>query len=276
MALKNILVHVDGSPAGRVRLDLALALAVRDAAHLAIVHLFGWQPFPGYLVAEMPQGLIDQMRQSARERAEAVEAESRRVCDLAGVAAEWRMVETFDPTTVARHARYADLAIVGQDNPDDGQELKGIAEAVVLESGRPALVVPYAGRFETVGKTVLVAWDGGREATRAVNDMLPLLSGDARVSILALDPDRTLAGNAGTPGQDIALHLARHGVKVEASHYVTDQISVGDLLLSRAADFGSDMIVMGGYGHSRMREVVLGGTTRHLLQHMTVPVLMSH
>ncbi len=276
MAVRNILVHVDGGRPAMARLELAIALAERDRAHLTALDIFGAEPMPGFVAAELPKVVIDQIRQAARDKAAATAERMRPILAAANAPTEWRMVESLDPATVIRHARYADLAIVGQDDPDNGAGPVGIAEAVVMGSGRPVLVVPYAGRHKAVGANVLVAWDGGREAARAVNDAIPLMQPGARVTVLSLNPDRTAAGGAGYPGQDIAVHLARHGVQVEAAHYVTEDISVGDMLLSRAADMGVDLVVMGAYGHSRVREMVLGGATRHLLAHMTVPVLMSH
>jgi nucleotide-binding universal stress UspA family protein len=276
MALKNILVHVDDGPTAAARLELAVAMAERDRAHLAVLDLYGVDPVPGFVAAEMPQSLLDQGRQAARDRATATEARFRSLLATANTSTEWRTVETLDPAMVSLHARYCDLAVVGQDDPDERRAMKGIAEEVVMASGRPVLVVPYAGQFRSVGDNVLIGWNGGREATRAVNDALPLLQPGARVTVMALDPAHTAAGRTGYPGQDIATHLARHGIEVEATHYVTDRISVGDLLLSRAADLEADLIVMGAYGHARLRQMVFGGTTRHMLRHMTVPVLMSH
>ncbi|WP_374446898.1 universal stress protein [Stella sp.] len=276
MTLRNILVHVDGGQPAVARLELAIALAERDRAHLTALDIFGAEPMPGFVAAELPQAVIDQIRAAARERATATEARLRPLLSAANAPTEWRTVESLDPATIAHHARYCDLAIVGQDDPDTPASPDGIAEAVVMGSGRPVLVVPYAGRFRTVGSNVLVAWDGGREAARAVNDALPLMAPGATVTVLSLNPDHTAAGGTGYPGQDISAHLARHGVRVEAANYVTEDISVGDMLLSRAADLGADLVVMGAYGHSRLRDFVLGGATRHMLAHMTVPVLMSH
>ncbi len=276
MALKNILVHVDDRPQAQARLELAVALAERDRAHLTALDIYGVEPVPGFVAAELPRSLVEQSRQAARDRAAATEARFQSLLATANTTTEWRAVETLDPALVSLHARYSDLAIIGQDDPDDRQAVKGIAEEVVMGSGRPVLVVPHAGRFSSVGQNVLIGWDGGREATRAVNDALPLLSADARVTVMALDPAHTAAGRTGYPGQDIATHLARHGVQVETTHYVTERMSVGDLLLSRAADLSADLIVMGAYGHARLRQIVFGGTTRHMLHHMTVPVLMSH
>ena len=181
------------------------------------------------------------------------------------------------PNAFAKHARYVDLAVVGQPNPDQ-DVLPGtpMVESAFLSSGRPALVVPYIGAPETLGDRVLIAWDAGREAARAVNDALPILAKAKLVTVLAVNPKDGTQEHGMQPGADIALHLARHDVKVESKVTYADDIGVGDAILSRAADVAADLIVMGGYGHSRLRELVLGGATRHLLQHMTVPVLMSH
>jgi nucleotide-binding universal stress UspA family protein len=149
---------------------------------------------------------------------------------------------------------------------------------VILGVGRPVLVIPHSGEFPVIGERVLVAWDASRLATRAVNDALPLLESAREVVVMAVNP-RTEEGERGhgeIPSADICLHLARHGVRAEAQHLYADDLGVGPLLLSRAIDEGIDLIVCGAYGHARWREIVLGGVTRHLLEHMTIPVLMSH
>jgi nucleotide-binding universal stress UspA family protein len=137
-------------------------------------------------------------------------------------------------------------------------------------------VVPYIGGSDIIGRRALVAWNASREAARALNDAIPLLEDAENVTVLSVNPKRGIRGEGDLPAADIALHLARHGMKAEASYVVAEDIGVGDALLSRAADLGSDLIVMGGYGHSRLREIVLGGATRTVLRHMTVPVLLSH
>ena len=152
----------------------------------------------------------------------------------------------------------------------------GFANEVLLACGRPVLFVPYAGRFAQVGKRVLIAWNASREAARAVGDALPLLARADTVDVVAFDPDSTASDHGEVPGADIGLFLARHGVKVSVARQSGTGIDVGAQILSRAADNGSDLIVMGGYGHARLREFVLGGATRTLLESMTVLVLMSH
>ena len=164
--------------------------------------------------------------------------------------------------------------IMGQSNPDEdvAPTTRTLPIHTVMDSGRPLLVVPYAGTFATVGKRVLVAWNGGREASRAVHDALPILEGAELVSVLSINPK----GEDHFPGFDISVELARHGVKTEALRTVSGYVSVGDLLLSEAADLSVDMIVMGAYGHSRLREFILGGASQQLMDSMTVPVFMSH
>ena len=138
------------------------------------------------------------------------------------------------------------------------------------------LVIPYAGRFEACGRRVLVAWNASRAATRAVNDAMPLLAGAETVTVLCVDPDEDRRAHGEVPGMDIAVHLARHGVKARVETTMSGGIGVGNTLLSRASDIGADLLVMGAYGHARVRELLLGGATRTILESMTLPVLMAH
>jgi nucleotide-binding universal stress UspA family protein len=178
---------------------------------------------------------------------------------------------------VALHGRHADLVVLGQADPDTASaRARYLVEEVTLSAGRPALVVPYIGTAGTLGRRVMVAWDAGREATRALNDALPILKLADSVTVLSVNPQPGRDGHGEDPGADIGLHLARHGVPVEVQRTHAKGMDVGEILLSRLADLGSDLLVMGAYGHSRLREFVLGGATRTLLAEMTVPVLMSH
>jgi len=178
----------------------------------------------------------------------------------------------------ALHARYVDLTILGQLNPDRGDAnlIRPRPEHVTLASGRPVLVVPYTGHFETLGRRVLIGWNATREATRAVNDAMPLLMAADVVTVLTIDAREGPDAHGELPGADISLHLARHGVKTTIECTVSAGIQAGEVLLSRAADLGADLLVIGAYGHSRVRELLLGGATRSILQSMTLPVLMSH
>jgi nucleotide-binding universal stress UspA family protein len=197
---------------------------------------------------------------------------------IRGLCAEWREIPEGPDADPALHARYADLAILGQLDPERAEPdlIRPRPDQVALASGRPVLIVPYAGHFDNAGRRVLIAWNATREAARSVSDAMPLLTSAELVTVLTIDPREGPHGHGEIPGADIALHLARHGVKAEIERTVSAGLPVGEVLLSRAADLGADLIVMGAYGHSRAREMLLGGATRSVLRSMTVPVLMSH
>ncbi len=276
MALKNLLVHIDDGKACTDRIQAAIALAQAHGAHLTGLYIAADPVLPGNIRAEIPAQFLAVLKDQLTERIEAAEARFIEVVERAGLSVECRTAHcpgTRIAELIGLHARYADMVVLGQ--PDHSGELEDhIAEDVVLSSGRSALVVPYIGAGKTMGKRVMVAWDAGREAARAVHDALPVLERAKSVVVLVINPHR---GNHGAePGADIALHLARHGIKVEAQSFEVKGLSVADALLNRLADHGIDLLVMGAYGHSRLRERVLGGVTRQIFQEMTVPVLMSH
>lgn len=283
MAIKDILVHLDASPRTSMRLRLACALASRHSAHLAALYVVE-VPMP--LIYSSPAGFadaaaIEEMTASftarARNDAAAVEQSFHERVRRDGIKAEWRLAEGPPGETVALHARYADLAVVGQALPGDLLTYGGdIPATTMLSSGRPVLVVPDVGDFAAVGDAVLVGWKSSREAARAVHDALPLLQSARSVKVLAINPSRGIDGDDGRSAAEMALHLARHGVKAEAERITAGEVSEGDVLLNQAADTGADLIVVGGYGHSRTREIIFGGVTRTLLSTMTVPVLFSH
>ena len=284
MAFKDILVHLDSGVRCNARLTAALSLARRFNAHLTGTYVLDIPAPEFFYGAAMPfmgagpEQVVERMRAEAINTAAPIEQTFRASLQHEEVEGDWRLVEGSLPATVALHARYADLAVVAQPNPyepnDGGQ--REVAVTVVMTSGRPALVVPFAGDFPTIGDRVLVAWNATREAARAVNDALPLLAQAKLVTVLAVNPRHGIGGHGDVPAADIALHLARHGVKAEAAHTVANDIPDGEALLSYAADIGVDLIVAGAYGHSRAREVVFGGVTRTLLNEMTVPVFVSH
>jgi nucleotide-binding universal stress UspA family protein len=281
MALKDILVHVDNDQRGIARAGFAVDLARRHEAHLTGLGVSGFSSMPTFVDAELPAEIIQAHIDASRAEAEAAGKAFREVAEKAGLGVEWRSVE--EPVAdvarvVALHARHADLTVLGQPDPDEpGRSLSlDIVERLLLDAGGPVLLIPYAGKFETIGDHVMLAWNGSRESARAVRDSLPFLAKGAKVTVLQVNPPSRKPADRDVAGADIAVHLARHGLKAEAAHVVAEDMKVGDMILSRAADAGADMIVMGAYGHSRLREMVLGGATRHILQHMTVPVLMSH
>jgi nucleotide-binding universal stress UspA family protein len=182
-----------------------------------------------------------------------------------------------NPTSVViEHGRSADMIVTGQTDPDwESSPLQDVAERLALESGRPVLVVPYVGRYPEIGRNVVIAWKAGRESARAVFDALPILKQAEQVQILEIDESGGRRNGAAVDNT-IAVALARHGLKPTVRTSIAGDISIGDEILSRLADMGADLLVMGAYGHSRMRELVFGGVTRHIVKHMTVPTLFSH
>lgn len=283
MALRNLLCHVDTTQACDARMDTAVQLASREGAHLIAFYGAGAVLLPGW--ADVPGQYLADQRRREMARGEAVLGRFRDKAERAGISYETRISEVPVDSVgdeVALHARYADLAILGQANPEDlpigGRH---IVETVVMGCGRPVLVVPYIGAPEDqggirLGQNIMVSWDASREATRAVNDALPFLEKAKSAQVVVLNANTTERRHGEEPGADIALHLARHDVKVDVQHYNTGDLGTGDAMLSRLSDANCDMLVMGAYGHSRWRELVMGGATRTILEHMTVPVFMSH
>lgn len=236
MATNEIVVHLDHSEKAADRLALAASMASGVGGRLVAAH----------------QG----------------DATSAKDWDGGDQVVEWRPLEAM--RQFGLHARYSDLAVIGQPpsgGPDHVTEF-------IMTTGRPFLVVPEFGIYRKAGRKVLVAWNGSREATRAVFDAIPLLSAAERVVVVTLDAS---SGDHGeSPGADIGRMLARHGAQVEVVRSTAGDIDVGNALLSRVSEHGADLLVMGAFSRHPLRERTLGGATHHVLRHMTVPVLLSH
>ena len=280
MSYKDLLVVLGSDAASRGRMALAAALSERFAAHLVGLYPFPVPDIPrtlGYYNPSLFDPIFRELREKAQEVCDREREAFEHAASLRGLSAEWRVTEGLEADP-AVHARYVDLTILGQLDPDGGDTelIRPRPDLVALASGRPILAVPYAGQFETVGQRVLIGWNATREATRAVNDAMPLLAAADVVTVLTIDAREGPDAHGELPGADISLHLARHGVKATIERTVSAGVPAGEVLLSRAADLGADLLVIGAYGHSRMRELLLGGATRSILQSMTVPVLMSH
>ena len=269
MAIRDILVHLDGTANSRARLDLAIGLARRHGARLTGIYVITHQYY---------------QPEEARANREAAElgADFESRAGQAGIestwlAVDWAVIGVTVTEVLSHYTHYADLVVVGQSCSES--EKAGIPadlpERLVMGAGRPVLVVPFAGAFHTVGERVLVAWKPGRESTRAVNDALPILKKARQVKLLGVNA-------SGSYGDDESLyvnirdHLERHGVSAGIERVTADDISVGDMLLNRACEEGADLLVMGAFAHTPQGTLVLGAVARHLLKHMTVPVLLSH
>ena len=276
MSLKSILVHAAGNDRLETVLDIGFGLAKAHEAHPVGLYISSdpqssLRTLPGPVPGDL-MSAIEARIATEREAAEAAFEDAARRHGLPG---DWR-AESGDPASrIGVHARYADLTVMGQWGEDDPSGDADFPATVATLTGRPVLVVPRAGRFPEVGRRVLVSWNASRESTRALADALPILQRADQVTVLAVNPDDG-PGHGEVPGADIAHYLARHGVRAEANRTYAETIDVADTILSRASDIGSDLIVMGAYGHSRMREWIFGGVTRSIMRTMTRPVLISH
>jgi nucleotide-binding universal stress UspA family protein len=256
MSLSDILVCLDSSEAGEGRLKLAIHLARQHGAHLT----------GAYVLTDGAD---------APSRAEHAEQRFREMLRLQRITGDWRLIDGPDTEEVVELAKSVDLAILGQySRAANGSGFR--PDDVATACGRPLLVVPYVGDFAAVGNHVLIAWDGTREATRALNDALPLIEGAKTATVLTVLTAEKQFPRAHAQLQQVISHLEHHGVQARAEETLRGDLTISDLLLSRAADLGADMIVAGAYHHSPLREALVGGVSRELLQHMTVPVLMSH
>jgi nucleotide-binding universal stress UspA family protein len=280
MTIKDLVVQIDQTPAAQVRLDAALVLAEHYEAHLTALFLIA-EPFVrGVSGYHLPADII-------REHLRHAEAEADAVLAAAGESASGRAIP-FEgrrevgplerlPTILARNARNADLVIVGEpDQAHSGADETVLVETAFMDTGRPALVVPQDGFRALPPRRVIVAWDGSREAARAVHDALPLIRMADDVIILIADAGKQGLRFGHQPGAGVAAHLGRHGITARIKPVQSGGMAIAGLILDQAAQEAADLIVMGGYGHSRLREIMLGGVTRHMLERMTLPVLFAH
>jgi nucleotide-binding universal stress UspA family protein len=274
MTYKTILVHCDDQPRAVARIKLASDLARRHDAHLIGMAVVA----PPQLPVDMMGGaatadLYAMLEESNRGRLAGAKAAFERETKAVGLSAEYieRVDQPVDAFATA--LRYADLAIVGQRSEDSSDG--SLPESVAIESGRPSIVMPQIGYTRPVGGNVLLAWNASVQAARAATAALPLLRTAKQVTLLVVDgPGDDAHGQE--PGADAARWLARHGVKITVQRESSAGSDVGNVILSRVLDFDIDLIVMGIYGHSRLREFVLGGASATILSSMTVPVLMAH
>ncbi len=297
MALKDMLVCLDPTDAGERRLRLAAAMARQHRAHLSAAYVFpeaiagappygsvrvptgsAWMPQAG-LVAGVPvPGVSPGLGEDANRGpalADIVEQRFREEVRQQPDQGDWHLLGPGERDDLLALAATVDLAVYGQSAPDYRVPTGFRPEDILAESGRPLLIVPYAGEFTGVGRRVLIAWDGTREAVRALHDALPLIEAAEFAAVV------TVGDTAGEPEGDspplsrLIRHLARHGITASAEQAVRGDLAISDVLLSRAADLDIDLIVAGAYHHSPLREALVGGVSRELLDHMTVPLLMS-
>jgi nucleotide-binding universal stress UspA family protein len=274
---KDVVVNISGRGPRDFAAEYATSIAATFGAHIAGISFLYEPVIPDGTLGGIPVDLIELQREENSKVANEAVSRFEAGVKKAGVSAETRILDaTFGgaATVFAQIARRFDLAVVGQAQREGGASDELLVEGALFESGRPLVVVPYIQKRGLTLERVLACWDGGRTAARAIGDAMPFLERAKAVDIVIVAEERK--GGDEINGANMGAHLARHGVTANVKRIAKGDLAIEDVLLSYAADSGADFMVMGGYGHSRLREFILGGVTRGILASMTVPVMMSH
>ncbi len=275
MSMKDLLVHLDVTEKGDNIQDFAISLAAEFGAHLTAAGVVIEIVPPASFMGEFPYDLMLEAAEQARAAARTA-FERLRNAAPASVTSELVMIDSVAGQAreeFGRLARHFDLSIVGQGGDESGSDDELMAEGALFRSGRPVFVVPWIHKGPAKFGKAMVAWDGGLAAARAVSDALPLLKRAGEVEVVSIAMKGLPSDEL--PGFNITRHLTRHGIAATLKK-LPHADDVGGALLSHAADSSADYIVMGGYGHSRLREFILGGATRTMFKSQTIPVFMSH
>ena len=280
MSYRSILVHLDDSPRCAVRTEIAASLALAHEAHLRGLAPAGLVNLPARMtpLASGSPNYLELAQAGLNERASALVREfEQRVRTIAVESFDGRVDEDDTVPSLVRHAGVHDLVVLGQTDRSTSSATLDLAvpEQVLMHGGTATLVVPAVGRFERIGQNVAIAWNATRESARALHDAMPILRRARVVQLMCLERESDLRHVSRLQINDARDWLVRHGVDLHI-HQEPVRGDVGEALLSRADDLGADLVVMGGYGHSRMTEFLLGGVTRRLLAQMTMPILLSH
>lgn len=270
MQYKDILVHLENSPNCETRINLAISVAQKHQAKLTGLYVITHQHYTPH-----PNNI--------ERGSETAVYEFKQKASLAGVSVEALCIDTkisgIDMTAIINeHSHFMDLVIAGQSDPDVSTEKipHDLPERLVLGSGCPVLIIPFTGMYSSIGNCVTVAWKSGRESARAIKDAMPFLETAGQVNILEV-----VAYEAGKPANmincnRIGRHLSNYGIAVKVDQLIAGNIPVGDVILNQAWEIGGDLLVMGAYSNVHRGKAVLGPVAKHILKHMTMPVLMSH
>ncbi len=279
MQYKNILVYLDQGTSNAERVNTAVALAKAHSAQLTgiVAHALPTSRMMQKLGLATSDDVLLKTRQEA---AGAVDAFNQRMQneDIAFDSLVMESKESHVPEKLARFVRNYDVCIMRQANPDkpNADFITDLSECVLFSSGRPVIYIPYIGVHHIPCRTGMIAWDGSAAASRAVHDALPLLTQMKEVVILVVDADRMKRNTDALPGDALSQHLTAHGVNTRVSRVSSGETNTSTIILNEVSDNGIDLLVMGGYGTAKLREMILGGVTRTLFETMTVPVFMSH
>jgi nucleotide-binding universal stress UspA family protein len=279
MEYKNLLVYLDQGASNKERVNTAIAIAKVHEAQLTgvVVNALPASSILHKLGFGKGEALMEQQRNDAEE----IIGHFKQVTKQQGVQADTRIIECVEGRAaekLAHMARIFDLSIMRQANPDklNASFISELSEEVMLSSGRPVFFIPYVGAHNIPCRRGLIAWDGSRAAARAVHDALPLLKMMEKVVILIVDADKIEHYADSQPGEELSRHLGIHGVNNEIRRLAKAEVSTSTVILNELSDSGADILIMGGYGTPKLREIMLGGVTRTLFECMTVPVFMSH
>jgi nucleotide-binding universal stress UspA family protein len=279
MQYKNLLVYLDQGASNKERVNTAIAIAKVHESQLTgvVVNALPASSILQKLGFGKGEALMEQQRIEAEEIIE----HFKQVAEQEGVQADTRIIECVEGRAaekLARMARIFDLSIMRQANPDkpNASFISELSEEVMLSSGRPVFFIPYVGAHNIPCSRGLIAWDGSKSAARAVHDALPLLRMMEKVIILIVDADKIEHYADSQPGEELSRHLSLHGVNNEIRRLAKAEVSTSTIILNELSDSGADILIMGGYGTPKLREIMLGGVTRTLFECMTVPVFMSH
>lgn len=276
MSVKTILVHLANDDHHRVRLNVAVRMAKVHKAHIVALFITTPEGMPHAVTGQgASAAYLATARESARQRAIALEEEFRATCSSNNVHATWVVEDGEHLDALAYHAHASDIAILScpteAENFEDHFRMR-LAEQFTLISGCPVLMLPRKPDIPTFGKHILVAWKANREALRAVRDSLSFLKDADKVTVLAVGP----TGEHALSETELVAYLRRHDITAEPKNVEKDSEGTGHTILTTAEQLGCDMLVMGAYGHSRIREIIMGGVTRHIFANCSIPVMLSH
>jgi len=279
MKYKNILVHLDNSNGCRNRLEAAFALARDFEGQLTGLFVVPNYVVPSYVEAQISVDLITDVTERALARARETIKGYEKMAKEAGVTMQAHVLEGQLIPMLREHSKYADLMLLGQDDPDDPDNASyGLADALLFEGACPCLIVPHSGKLAAPGKRVLLTWNASRESAHALREAMPILKRAETVVVLSSEPDGGDSDLAsGHPhAEALSRLLESHGIEAVSSGISDPDLNVSDAIVDQAADMDADLIVMGAYGHARLREIILGGVTRDLLKRAPVCLFLAH
>jgi len=279
MEFKNILIHLDHSSGCRNRLEAAFDLARNFDAQITGLFVVPDYVVPSYVEAQISVDVITEVTEKALARARDHLGDYQKLAEEAGVSMEGHVLEGQLIPILREHSKYSDLLVLGQDQPEDLDNASyGLADSLLFEGACACMVVPHSGKLRPLGKNVLLTWNASRESARALREAMPLLARAETVVMLSSEPDDGDSSMArGHPhAQELARLLESHGIQAISSGISDPDMSTTDAIIGQAAEMNADLIVMGAYGHARLREIILGGVTRDLLKQAPVPLLLAH